>query len=318
MENVPLFDAITILVGVSVFSTGFLSIRIHARRDRLLDQIDQVGQHLKDPTTLQAAQYTYGPALILEEFREYKEAKQADIVAIATALGNVGVFILVLFLSGLIIASKQWQFTTNLLHVTPEFWGLSAIALVEFGIVALGALDVFFVRNDLANRLNQSFAMSLSNARKLEREDKLDEAIRYYDEIVTGWPRTHLSTFLRGKAYLDAGDKRAQSDPAKAKEYYNKAHDDFLRSSQHFASASIYYFAAEASLKAGRNEQALREATRAITLAPYNARAYVLRAEVHRRFGDAKQSWIDRQEARRLDPSSISRIAVSHDGQKMN
>ena len=234
IQTVPLFDAITILVGVSVFSTGFLSIRVHAKRDRLLDRIAQIGQHLKDPTTLQGEQYNYGLKLILEEFEEYKEANRIDGIALITAIGNLGVFVLVAFLSGIIINNRNWIFTTELSRVTPEFWGLAAIAVVELGVAVLGFFDLRSVHEDIAKRLKDSFAMKLSNAQSWEAKGEFDEAMKIYDKIVEGWSATHLSTFLRGKAYMDEGDR--QTDLKKKKQCYQKAHDDFMESSEHFTS----------------------------------------------------------------------------------
>jgi tetratricopeptide (TPR) repeat protein len=325
IQTVPLFDAITILVGVSVFSTGFLSIRMHAKRDRLLERITQIGQHLKDPTTLQGEQYNYGPQLILEEFQEYKEANRLDLIANATAAGNFGVFLLVVMLSALIILSGNWKIIPDLIRlvsimISPnwelvlEFWGLAAIVSVEFGVVVLGALDVFFIHWDIAKRLKRSFAMNLSNARGWERAGNFDEAMKLYDKIVEDWPATHLSSFLRGKAYMDEGDKQAgdkQANLEKAKQYYTKAHDDFMESSEHFTSSSIYYFAGEASLKAGNYQRALLEATRAITLAPNSARAYILRAKIHKRLGDFRQSRSDRLTARELNPILNSNVMLA-------
>ncbi|HET9713880.1 MAG TPA: hypothetical protein VFP64_18485 [Pyrinomonadaceae bacterium] len=312
IQNVPLFDAITILVGVSVFSTGFLSIRVHAKRDRLLDRIAQIGQHLKDPTTLQGEQYNYGLKLILEEFQEYKEANRIDSIALITAIGNFGVFVLVTILSALIIISRNWKIPPDLFQLVlvmisrswvlvPVFWGLAAVALVELGVAVLGFFDLRSVHEDIANRLTGSFAMKLSNAQNRQLEGKFDEAMEKYDEIVEGWSASHLSTFLRGKAYMDEGDM--QADPEKKKQCYQKAHDDFMESSEHFTSSSIYYFASEASLKAGNYHQAILEATRAITLAPNSARAYILRAKIHKRLGNLRQSQSDRLTARELNPT---------------
>jgi len=317
IQTVPLFDAITVLVGVSVFSTGFLSIRMHAKRDRLLERIAQIGQHLKDPTTLQGEQYNYGLELISEELQEYREANRLDLIAIATAAGNFGVFLLVVILSALIILSGNWKIIPDLFRLVsimispdwelvPEFWGLAAIAVVELGVAVLGAFDVHYVHKDIANRLKGSLGMNLSNAKSWEREGNFDKAMKLYDKIVEDWPATHLSTFLRGKAYMNAGDR--QADPEKAKQCYAKAHDDFMESSEHFTSSSIYYFAGEASLKAGNYQQALLEATRAITLAPNSARAYILRARIHKRLGDFHQLRSDRQTARELNPSLNSNI----------
>jgi tetratricopeptide (TPR) repeat protein len=311
MDNVPLFDTITILVGVSVFSTGFLSVRIHAKRDRLLERVSQIGQHLKDPTTLQGEQYAYGPKLILEEFGEYKEANQPDLIAVLTALGNFGVFFLVIVLSGLIINARDWEFTTELSRVVPEFWGLTIVALVELGVALLGWFDVRFVHKDIADRLNRSFAMHLNNASLLEARGDFDKAMENYDKIVTNWPATHLSYFLRGKAYLHRGDWQATRDAEEAKQCYEKAHKDFMESSEHFSSSSIYYFASEASLKAGNDRQAVLEATRAITLAPNNARPYILRAIAHRRLGHINQARSDHQTAKELNPSLNSNDALA-------
>jgi tetratricopeptide (TPR) repeat protein len=302
MEQVPLFDAITILISVSVFSTGFLSVRIHANRDRLLERVDRIGEHLNDTSPSQGDQYNYGTGLIIEELERYKEASKPDSIALATAFGNFGVFLLTLILAALIIKANKWEFTTTPSKVVPEFWALSACGLVEFGIAVLGYIDLEFVYRDIAERLSKSFAMMVGNAVTATALGQFKEEIQLYSALVKNWPATHLSYFLRGRAYLALGDQAVTEKNFKiANEYYTKAHEDFVQSSERFASNTIFNFRSEASLKAKQYQSAVRESTKAITLDATNARAYLLRMDGRKALGAASEAAEDLTKATQLD-----------------
>lgn len=306
MDEVPLFDAITILVSVSVFSTGFLSVRTHAKRDRLLARVERISEHLKDPSSVQGDEYNYGTRLLMEEFAGYREANNPDAIAVATTLGNFVIFLLVIFLTALIILSKNWRFTINPSEIAYEFWALMVIAVVELAIAVLGYKDLHSVYKDISDRLNKSFAMKLDNAITAVKLKRFDLAIQYYDEIVAGWPATHLSYFLRGKAYQDMGDEAAAGrENEKAEDYYIKAHDDFISSSRMFASSTIYRFAAAASIKAKRYEWALNETTKAISLDSGNTRAYLLRRDAYKALGKNDEAAQNEEQAKQLDPSVV-------------
>lgn len=303
MDQVPLFDAITILVGVSVFSTGFLSVRIHANKDRLLERINMLNERLQYPSESKDSTHIYDYRRIIEEIEGYKTVAEMDFIALATGLGNFGVFFLVAVLTTLMI-SRNWKFTLSLSSTLPEFWALMAILLVEFGIAILGWKDLKQVYDEIKDHLNRSLAMRLHGAQTKAEEDGFEHALSIYDKIVKDFPYVFLSTFFRGLAYLENGNS-AEMDKSnnKAAEYFKQAHDDFIRSSNLLTTSTIFVYASEASLRAKKHDIALKEAIRAINLDPSNALSYLIRAMVYNAQGDYSRAKEDFETALQLDPT---------------
>jgi hypothetical protein len=136
LDLASILQALGVLVSVSVFTTGFLSVRLHAERTRALDRSDQAEQHL-------SRQVTNNEWISDRDLTaSYDSLSSIDVsIPRAIAYGNVLVFGIVAFLICDWANEADWRWV-GLGRAPASFWTLAAIALVELIIVAIGIFDV--------------------------------------------------------------------------------------------------------------------------------------------------------------------------------
>jgi len=99
-----LWLAIQIIVSASVFSTGFLSVRIHASLDRAIGRADVLDKQIQtDPPHLG------GDRSILRAVRRLDDIGHPDSVNNVTVWGNAVLFCFVLGLGVLIAIHEGWR-----------------------------------------------------------------------------------------------------------------------------------------------------------------------------------------------------------------
>lgn len=307
MSEVSILDVIAILVGVSVFTTGFLSVRMHAKRDRALARSELIKERLERSSKIELfLDQRNAMKALREELENYAFAHQVDPIARWTVWGNVGVFLLVLFLAALIVINNQWRFTLNVFEVTPMFWALAAVLLVEFGVVALGIADLRFIRNALYIHLNQSPFVKLSNGLAAIALGRHGEAVHYFDDILQSNPTWNLALILRGEAYKGWGYEEQESENyGAARELLGRAKADFNRSINIYDTVNARVKLAEVTGVLGDAEQALQQLTRLIDEYPNDAAPLLWRGVIHEKLGRTEEARRDYQTARSKDPDYV-------------
>jgi hypothetical protein len=134
----PLITANEVLVSVTVFTTGFLSVRIHGERLRLLEQRDAVRDRLLDATS------SGQPVLHIAPPSE----SEFDLAKVGNSLlfVNLGILLMLLILQFIAgrIAGWVWKWPAD-----EEFWFFAAVDVVETALVIISFVDWRAVRNDL-------------------------------------------------------------------------------------------------------------------------------------------------------------------------
>lgn len=148
--------ALTVLVSVTVFTTGFLSVGIHGERSRALDRVYLSENHL-------AGRIGTDTAISDRELNASYEALDSvrSTVARIVAYGNLLVFAAVAGLVTEWIRSAGWTWTSPI-EARPSLWALWAILAIELAVVALGVFDVEHVAHDLKKRTLKTYGYRLS------------------------------------------------------------------------------------------------------------------------------------------------------------
>ena len=228
MVSESTFDVMALLVSVSVFAAGFLSVRLHAQRDRAIDRAERIHDYLNNAAR---RQQTVGEA----ELRRLDEAVVAgmtvDPVARLTLWfggGLFGALVLIAIHAG---ASADWVWTLNPWEVVHEFWLAAAAVAAGAATVALAVVDVWWVRKDLKRRHNASplgrngvgHALVLDAEVKLEAEETevahrlLRSAVADFEAVIKQVPTWSWAWNNLGYAHYKLGDF------APAQRYYEKA-----------------------------------------------------------------------------------------------
>jgi tetratricopeptide (TPR) repeat protein len=149
----PFITANEVLISVTVFTTGFLSVRIHGERLRLLEQRDAVRNKLLDATASgQPVLHIAAPS-----------GGEFDLAKIGGSLLLVNFSILLMLLTIQFIASRiagwAWKWPAD-----AEFWFFAAVDIVETVLVVIAFADWRAVRDNLRENEKEQPWTSLTEA----------------------------------------------------------------------------------------------------------------------------------------------------------
>lgn len=258
MDNNFILSAIAILVGVSVFSTGFLSARLHAQRDRALTRAQEIRDLLAKSEGVKSKNFLYWLA---DEHFHFKKAYEIDPIARFTAYGNLLALLFAVFLTSLIGINQHWQLIWDPRKVAFEFYTLMTVCLVEAGIVILAIRDIDYVRRDVGLRLVTSSYKTFEVSLDWLKSGHYELARHWLDDLVNDEPEWHLSWFLRGSAYYgQPKELKAEGKIDDANGYYNKAIEDFTKALEtNPEDKRIYSFRGSAYKELGEIEKAQKD-----------------------------------------------------------
>jgi tetratricopeptide (TPR) repeat protein len=279
MDNIPLLDVIAILVSVSVFTTGFLSVRLHAQRDRALSRAQEVRDLLMKPASMQSADLLYWFA---DEHSQYAQAYKIDSVARFTAFLNLIVLLLIVFLAVLIGLKENWQWTFNPKEIAFGFYALFSIITIEVGVVLICFLDINHIQRDMEVQLISSSHETLSQGMAWLRMGEYELARMWLDDLIKDHPQWDASWFLRGYAsYEKARELEKNGETSSAKEYHRRAYDDLKKANDLQTSFGALYRMGVAAISLKEYDKAVEHLTKAITMKPEAKVLYLLRGKAY-------------------------------------
>ena len=242
--------ALGALIGVSIFSTGFLSVRL---RTQLSDAANRL-QHLEDRLRKQDSITKEEAELTL---RKLEATANPDPVAKLPIRLNVAIAVAALLLATVAGLRSNWQFVINPYSIATDFLILVVLCVVEVVIVYIGIADVRRVRLESKFGTFNSAIYWLHTAEKRLHQAWFEQAhsdCRSGLDLAPRWPplltlmsRIHLA------AYLTDLDK-----------YKNRDKDEELRLAIKFAerataseqNAESIYYRAEVYLRSGNLNEA--------------------------------------------------------------
>jgi tetratricopeptide (TPR) repeat protein len=153
--------ALGLLVSVTVFTTGLLSVRIHAERSRALDRAERIEEQLEG---LAGDGSDGGTKPISDrQLRASYEALTSVKAGVprAIAYGNAGVFLVLLLLVLNWAAARKWAYVGPG-DAPPAFWALLATVVTEAVVVLVGIFDVEQVMRSLASTASRTIGHQLT------------------------------------------------------------------------------------------------------------------------------------------------------------
>jgi hypothetical protein len=171
----PLITANEVLIAVTVFTTGFLSVRIHGERLRVLERRDAERDKLIEAMSSgQAILRINAPS-----------AAEFDLANVGKSLLFVNLGILLMLLTLQLIAGRTvrwvWGWPPD-----AEFWFFAAVDIIESVLIIIAFIDWYAVRNDLARddekrpwprlnaartRVQEAIGMPLDEPKRAEQLD---------------------------------------------------------------------------------------------------------------------------------------------------
>ena len=276
----------SVLISTLVFTTGFLSVRVHSRRDRAIQRADDFGRRLRT-TSVEGRPANPSDLGALE--RDFNEARNIDPVARWTLGMNGLVAAMVVGLSLAARVDAGWIWTLDPGRISTEAWSVLALNVVAVAVLALGIGDTLWVQADLKRRYSESLVgRFLEGARLLTAGE--NDAVDVFDDVIAEAPTftwTYVNraicfarTDRHEKALADL-DKALSLDPEDIGALTNRgnvlanlgrledaltAHDTALGFASDYAMAHSNRGNVLVSL--GRHEEAIEAFSKAIELDP--------------------------------------------------
>jgi len=167
----------------------------------------------------------------------------------------------------------------------------------------------------------------ISTASRLLKSGKTEKAVEVYSGVIAKHPQNGLLYFYRGQAYMTLGDfKKAQEDMTASinlgypettaylwrgiikgrytGDWSGQLEDSSRALALDTANAEGYSVRAEAEVRLGRYEDAVKDFNSAVTLEPDNGQFYTERAKLKLSMNDSAGAVEDSKKALAVDPSA--------------
>ncbi|MFN2455138.1 MAG: tetratricopeptide repeat protein [Pyrinomonadaceae bacterium] len=299
MDNVPILDVIAILVSVSVFSTGFLSVRLHAQRDRAISRAQEIKGFLVTSENIEPKKLL---SWLADEHNQYEQAYKLDPVAKYTGYMNVVVLILVVFLAILIGIKENWQWARNISEIAFGFYALAALVIIEAGVVILGLRDAWNMQIDVSRRRVATPYFTIDQAFKWMEGKHYDLAASWLDDLIEREPELPIPRMLRGNAFFEkAKELKEQGEESSAKEYYKKFYEDSKQIDGLVNHYGVLLRMGIALIALGDYGEAVSHLTNAIKINPKAKSLYLLRGEAYEQLGENNEAQQDYIKAKQLN-----------------
>jgi hypothetical protein len=187
--------ALGIIVSASVFSTGFLSVRVHTVLDRTIDNLVATDERIRDRPPDQGMDANLKRALL-----SFASVIRLDTVNQVTALANVVLLLAVLLLCRVVWVKSNWHWVSDWAAVAGNYWALCTIVVVEVSVVVIGVLETrnsarhaqSFREDFLAIKLHEAekaFSNALGQSDRKKMASGLERAMTLYYELGSEVPQ---------------------------------------------------------------------------------------------------------------------------------
>lgn len=194
----PFPAALQILVGVTVFTTGFLSIGIVAEWDRSISRAASIDDALHRGSQDVSDK---GLALVAAEVRDTTAAWSRSV-----AWGNIAVAAVLAALTVGALRREGLRFEPAPSHWVLEFWVVLATVLIDAAVVALGFAEVRRMRTKRAEAESWSLVFKVSRINAALGRRRPSDCLSTADHLVEQLPDASFTWRLRARTYRMAGD----------------------------------------------------------------------------------------------------------------
>jgi tetratricopeptide (TPR) repeat protein len=301
-----LLVALQVLPSVSIFITGFVSVLIHAHRDRALSRADALEESLKtlvdEDRSGAARELSDLSAAHARALAVRPSGRYADAV-------NLIILILVLLLSGLVLWQGDWRFTVRPAEISAVPLSLAAIVVVPAVVWLVGWLDRRRVNRDLKARAEATiWGMVAVVDYLVGAGEDLPRAARLADAIYFAVPGALWPLRLRARVHLALAASSVESvEVMRAAETSIAEIDRVLRAKRGMQRSLVpeLLLRAEGHSLLGDVQRAVGDLQAALTEQHNNPTLWLQLGALREKLGVFDQARRDYEQAAQLDSLSI-------------
>jgi tetratricopeptide (TPR) repeat protein len=199
-----LLVALQVLPALSVFITGFASVRTHAHRDRAFARSDEIEAGL---SRLVKSSERFADVAIRDVSREHERTLITQPSIADAVMINAFVFVVIFSLEGMATLRMGWEFTMVPSKLSLAFLGFCAILLTPIALLWIAYNDVKEIGKQLvARRVATLWGRAATAYCSLEAK-KLEEARSLADMVIKDTPGEAWATRLRATVELALGEQ---------------------------------------------------------------------------------------------------------------
>jgi hypothetical protein len=207
--DATLLVALQVLPALSIFITGFASVRAHARRDRAFARSDQIENEIRRVTEDDKFDADRATTELAKEHTRSlgRRPSMRDAVVV-----NVFVVVAVVALQMLAGSQLGWRFTLAVSEVSLAFLGFCAILSTAIILLVLTLFDAKRIEKELKERRVATLWGKVATVSNLLESDRLDQARATAAEVLSDKPGAAWAARLRARVELGLGkrgDKKA-------------------------------------------------------------------------------------------------------------